>query len=212
MLRSAPKTDGWLDLGCGTGGLLLEGRERGRLGTGADVSRSALGRARAAGAPGVVQASGYALPFPDGSFGLVTAIEYFEHLEHDLTGFDEAFRVLRPGGLMVLTVPAHQHLWSLHDEKCHHFRRYARGDLGAKLHGAGFVVERMSYAMSALYPAVVAARRLGLRTSDDPDDTLGSVPPAVNRLLAGVVRLENRWLAGHGLLWGASLMAVARRP
>src|SRR5689334_9695378 len=104
-----------LDAGCGSGSVLGHLRAFGEV-TGADVSPLAVAAARARRTGEVVQASIERLPFPDGSFDLVTCLDVLEHTPDDVAVLRELRRITRPGGHVLLTVPAYQALWSGHDE------------------------------------------------------------------------------------------------
>src|SRR5207247_1029846 len=84
------------------------------------------------------------LPFGDGSFDLVTALDVVEHLDDDVAALREMGRVLRPGGRVLVTVPAHRFLWGDQDEVNLHKRRYVAAEIRDRLIAAGFDVERVS--------------------------------------------------------------------
>lgn len=102
------------------------------------------------------------LPYADNQFDLVCAFDVIEHVENDLRAVQEMMRVCRPGGSMMITVPAHQHLWSDHDEINHHFRRYSIESLQKLVGQAGQgEIVFTSYFNSRLYPLIRWARKLG---------------------------------------------------
>ncbi|MEZ4384484.1 MAG: methyltransferase domain-containing protein [Nannocystaceae bacterium] len=155
-----------------------------------------------------------ALPLADGSVDLVTLLDVLEHIDDDAASLATIRRLLRPGGLLVLTVPAYAWLWSEHDEALHHKRRYTQGELRRLLEAAGFEVERMTYYTSLLLPLIAAQRALQrLRPRSGPPRYRVKVPSgAVNRALAWVMRAE-RWLLGRtDLPAGSAILALARRP
>ena len=127
----------------------------------------------------------------------------------------EMARVLRPGGICVMTVPAHQWLWSEHDEALHHLRRYEAGRLRALAEEAGLRVEKLSEAVALALPAIVAYRtlkRLGRRNDQRPKTSLVRLPGPLNTLLIWLLDLENLLLRYCRLPLGASLVMVARKP
>jgi 2-polyprenyl-3-methyl-5-hydroxy-6-metoxy-1,4-benzoquinol methylase len=140
-----------LDAGCGSGSLTMALSNRGYAVTAVDVSSPGLDRLKqklgAAGKTGVLlfQASLTALPFPDRSFDAVVSGEVLEHLEDDAAGAAELFRVLRPGGLCFVTVPAFMNQFSVADEWAGHKRRYDRAGLLSLMEGAGFSAENLHY-------------------------------------------------------------------
>jgi SAM-dependent methyltransferase len=209
-----------LDMGCGTGITLDRlGRGEGLDAYGVDLEGAALSFCRTRGLTRLVRGSVTALPFADATFDVVTALDVVEHVEDDRAALAEAARVLRPGGIAVVTVPAHGWLWSDHDRALHHQRRYGRTELAACLDAAGLVPLRLSFYNTALFPAV-AAVRLGQRLRrrmrpPAPDATPRSdvrLPPApANALLRELFAAEGVWLARADLPFGVSLVAVARR-
>jgi hypothetical protein len=128
----------------------------------------------------------------------------------------ELVRVLRPGGVLLVTVPAYKWLWSSHDVANHHWRRYRRGSLRRLLEGGGVHVEVCSYVMlSMLFPAAayrMLERLPGRRPPDqDAEVRFTPVPPIINSILAHVASWGGH-LAGHVWLpFGLSIAAVARR-
>ncbi|MCP5477943.1 MAG: methyltransferase domain-containing protein [Rhodanobacteraceae bacterium] len=81
-------------------------------------------------------------PWPDGSAGIACAFDVLEHVDDD-TGLREMHRILRPGGRLLLTVPAHRWLWSRRDELAGHQRRYSRSLLSKRVRDAGFHIEQL---------------------------------------------------------------------
>ena len=124
-----------------------------------------------------VQGSGTALPFRDESFDAVLAFEILEHVEDDQHVIDEMARVLRPGGLVAVSVPLHPELWSELDEACAHVRRYEPADLWSKLRKAGMEPERYQLHGSFRRAAFARTRRT----------MLASAPRSSNALLQTVV-------------------------
>ena len=142
------------------------------------VERSSAAVATLARAGGrAVQASGASLPFRAGSFDAVLAFEVLEHIEDDQDVFDEMARVLRPGGMVAVSVPLHAALWSELDDACAHVRRYELGDLWGKLRKAGMEPERYQLHGSFRRAVLPRVRRT----------MLASAPRASNALLQNVV-------------------------
>ncbi len=203
-----------LAVGCGYGA------ELDFLGTiapavGTEIEAAPLRSAYGAGARRVAKARAEALPFAGEAFGLVAMLDVLEHVEATDLALAEARRVLRPGGYLVLLVPALEWLWSDWDVRVHHQRRYTAGSLAGALTDAGFRVCRMTYFNCTLLPLVAAVRRLApvrrlARPADGDEFALGSSPLA-NGVLAGVLRTE-AWLVRHVRIpVGVSLAALARR-
>ena len=219
-LRLAPQA-AILEIGCSGGPLLQRLRAAGYADvTGIDVSPPAIELARARGVPNVALMDGAALEFADARFDLVIASDVLEHIEDEARALREWARVLRPGGRLLVFVPAHAYLWSAHDVVNHHFRRYSRRGLAGALAGAGLRVRRSSFWNAALY-FPTAALRLGKRLVQGPaapgprpGDTgdLHHFPGPANRLLLAWVKAENRVLRRLDLPLGVSVFALAEKP
>lgn len=201
-----------LDAGCGTGGTTVRLARFGRV-YGVDLIWEAVAPAKRRGL-GVAQGSLERLPFGDASFGAVTCFEVVYHLGvgDDVRALAELRRVLAPGGVLLLRVPAHDWLRGAHDRLVHTRHRYGRGELRQKLADAGFRVERLSWANTLLFPAA-AAKRLLERPAEgetaEPD--LWQPPGLVNAALEGLLAWEGPAIrAGLTLPVGLSLLAVAR--
>src|SRR5947209_4262249 len=117
-----------LDAGCGSGRTLQELVDYGEVsGIELDEDAAGLARGRALGEVRVGRLE--ELPWPDETFHLITCLDVIEHVPDDVVALTELRRVCRPGGWLLVTVPAYQALWSVHDEANHHYRRYSRSAL-----------------------------------------------------------------------------------
>ncbi len=200
-----------LDLGCGTGAVL---QELAAFGTpiGVDMSPLALGFCRERGLTGLVIGRGEHIPIRSGSVDAVVALDVFEHIEDDTAAFAEASRVLKPGGVLVLSVPAFMSLWGPHDVALFHFRRYRKGQVRARLREAGLRPEKLSYAIFLLFPLVAAIRFFEKRKKGDAKASLPALPKGLNRALIGLQSFEAGLIRAVPLPWGSSVVAVARKP
>lgn len=202
-----------LDAGCGTG-WLLRGLRPARA-FGVDASALALGYARHHSSR-LARARVGEIPFRDASFNVVVCLDVLYHLEvtDDRRALAEIRRVLRPGGSLLLNLPAFEGLRSRHDAAVHTRHRYRRAEVKAMLTDAGFSIGTLTYWNFVLFP-LAAAMRLAGRLSDSrsaPRSDLTALRPTLNRILRALLRAENRWLlAGHRLPWGLSVFAVAQR-
>lgn len=106
----------------------------------------------------VIQGSVTALPFPDQHFDLVCAFDVIEHVEDDTQGLKEMMRVCKPGGNILVTVPAFMSLWSEHDEINHHFRRYTATSLKKLFKNDRGNISYISYFNSILFLPIYGAR------------------------------------------------------
>lgn len=199
-----------LDVGCGVGANLPVLRRLCAVVEGVDPSRQAISWCRERGFTEARLGDAEALPAQDGELDLVTCLDVLEHLD-DRRAIAEAARVLRPGGLLAVSVPAHPHLWNDNDDHSHHRRRYRRRQLAELL--VHFEVLELSYWNFVSYPPTLAfAAWRRWHPAARPTNNLLRIPRVLNRSLLGMLRIENR-LREH--LWlppGTSLFALARRP
>jgi SAM-dependent methyltransferase len=202
-----------LDLGCGTGAN-LEKLARFGSATGIDFSPEALSFCRKRALGPLVRGSGEALGLRSGTYDLVTAMDTLEHMPHDLDALAEAFRVLKPGGRMLVAVPAFGFLWSEHDEALQHRRRYTGRELTAKLELTGFRVEQLTYALFFLFLPVLAMRFLQnlLKKDPHPKAAIRRLPDWLNHALVLLHRLETGLLSWVRWPIGVTVLAVAVKP
>ena len=202
-----------LDVGCGTGYQLRWLGERSRA-YGVDLAAEALSFCRERGLDGLVQGRAERLPFADGSFDVVLALDVLEHLQDDAGALREWWRVLVPGGHVVLFVPAYEFLWSGEDYVSRHARRYARASLAERLKEAGFVICRLTYANAVLLPAMAATIlvRRAFRPRSLYKSNLSPLPGWLNSLLGRIFTLEAALLERFTAPAGSSLFCVAQRP
>lgn len=203
-----------LDAGCGSGRTLQELVDYGAV-SGIELNEEAAALARDRELGDVRIGRLEEMPWQDGAFDLITCLDVIEHVPNDVAALSEMLRVCRPGGWLLVTVPAHQALWSVHDEANHHFRRYSRASLRSAAASAGWSVERLSAFNSLLFaPAAavrLAQRRFGTHNGYTSDLALG--PPWLNDVLERPLAAEARWLArGRSLPIGLSLLILLRRP
>lgn len=204
-----------LDAGCGTGGDALFLRRYGEV-VGLDYSPEAAALVGDRLPGRFARGSVLDLPFADASFDLVTSYDVLYHrgVPDEATALAETRRVLRPGGHLLIRLPAYEWLRSRHDRQVHTRRRYTAGALQAMLAAAGFSVERCSYVLSLLFPLAAAARLLERFTPDPGAESAMALPsPAANAVLRAPMALEAAWLSmGGALPFGLSVVALARRP
>ncbi len=149
--------------------------------------------------------------FRAGSYDLVALLDVLEHVPDDLGSLKAIRKLLKPGGALLLTVPANKWMWSAHDVAHHHFRRYTKGELGRLLSQAGYELQLHSYFNSLLFPLIAAARLIGkLRRSESADDAMPGAK--VNGLLERIFGFEAGLIGRLPMPFGVSLIAVARRP
>lgn len=210
-----PNTAPILEIGCSGGPLLQRLRSTGYTDlTGIDVSEAGIAVAQQRGIPNVSCMDGANLTFADNSFDLVVASDVLEHIQDEAQALREWTRVLRPGGKLLVFVPAFQFLWGKHDEANHHFRRYTAAQLAASLRKADLQVSRRSYWNVSLFFPTAAVRLLKkiLPADNKPaEDDFFAAPPLVNTLLTSIITAENRLLQALNAPVGVSVFALASK-
>ena len=207
-----------LDLGCGTGQYLPLLSRQGKV-VGLDRATEALSLIARNGSlnPVLVRGDAQRLPFRSRSFDLVWASSILEHLPEDGAGLQEAVRVLKTEGRMVISVPAHHFLWGHQDELVHHLRRYSREDFESLCGRCGLKIIRITNYGSTLLPLAFLVRkaknflgRISPRVKEISDFRLADFP-AFNNLLLSVLRLEKLGLVRLDLPFGLMLFALVEK-
>jgi SAM-dependent methyltransferase len=201
-----------LDAGCGTGLNLAYLGERGQA-VGLDLSEEAV-RFCASRGVSVVRGNVLQLPLRGGSVDGVTSFDVLYHawVTDDRAAVRELARVLRPGGRLLVRVPALELLWGAHDEAVLSRHRYDRAELRALLESAGLVVERLSYCNSILFPLLLLRRTLD-RVLDRHGSDVEFLPAPLEWAFKRALLLEASLIGrGFDLPVGASLVALARKP
>lgn len=203
-----------LDAGCGPGGMLSKLAAIGQP-IGLDFHPLAMAHAQhqfASRFP-LLRASITQLPLPANHFDLITSFDVLCHraVSDDRLVLSEFFRSLKPGGRMLLRVPALDSLRGAHDVVVHTQRRYTRAELESKLKAVGFNLHRLTYANSLLLPLIYIRRQRSASNAEKNSDVeLPSAP--VNKFLELVLQLERLWLTYFNLPIGVSLLALASKP
>lgn len=204
-----------LDAGCGTGGLLEKLRRtqpQWQI-TGLDISPTALTLARERGFEDLVGGSVDDLPFADGEFDAVVSLDvlYFAGVD-DHAALAEFHRVLKPGGVLVLNLPAFEALRGSHDQAVSGVRRYWPGQVPVMVEQATLQHEWTHCWNLWLCPPLLVWRQLSRRLwSSAPHSDLFALPVWLNGLLRGLCRVDMifcRWMRSS---IGSSILTVARR-
>ncbi len=220
ILRSLPRHDAgmrMLDAGCGTGRLLQLLSSRGPA-VGCDASLQAVTFCRKRGLRSVVLADLNTVVLQKDAFDVIASVDvlYHQWITDDRSVLAKFQEALRPGGTLVLHLPAHEWLRSTHDVAVQTGRRYQRKRLLAMLEGCGFTVEKATYRVSILFLPIVVMRLLKRMV---PQASAAAPRPSdvrkhsrvVNRLLTAVMRFENRLLDSLTFPFGCSIFVVARK-
>jgi SAM-dependent methyltransferase len=200
-----------LDAGCGSGRNMVELTEFGEV-TGLELAEASVEAARERCVGEVVAGSVDDMPFADDSFDLAVSLDVIEHLPDEHRSLSEMRRVVKPGGTLLVTVPAYKWLWSDHDVVNHHYRRYTRAMLEQAAAQAGWETFSTTHFNGLLLPAAIAARgAMRLRRNKHPVSDLERTPGSLNPMLEWPLRIEARMIgAGRRIPAGLSLMAVFR--
>lgn len=207
------------DIGCGCGGLLKLLAPRFDV-VGTDMSPIARDYCAKRGFTALDGSLPDNLPFsPErgDAFDLIVMSEVIEHVEHDREAVAAVAPLLKPGGLLVCTVPAHQWMWSSHDTYNHHFRRYSRRGFGRLFEGLPLERLALSYANAAMFLPMAAVRLAHRAVHGAPKPGEGDAPKIsplprpINGLLTGLFAAEGRIIPRMSLPIGSSVVAAFRR-
>jgi SAM-dependent methyltransferase len=201
-----------LDAGCGTGGLIANLRTAAWR-AGVEISSEGIRLARTRPRVALAQASVAALPFADETFDAVVSIDVLCHAGvEERQAVEEAARVLRPGGRLLVQVPAFDWLRGEHDAAVWTKRRYRRAEITKLLSDAGLAARRSAYRNSLLFPAAVIARlvKRGRPPREGSRSDVRAVPRSLNALLSAVLSLERRLRVS--LPFGLSVFCVGEKP
>lgn len=207
------------DIGCGSGGLLeFLGASGVPLAGACDAYLESLEIVRRRVSVPLVLVDEGRLPPLGAGQSLLGLFDVLEHLDDDQGTLALLLSVLEPGGVLVLTVPAHPFLFDEMDELAHHRRRYRRAELRGKLEAAGFEIRVLTHFMSPLVPLLVPLRWVGRlllgrgHRSADRRKLEFRIVPVFNDALRGLLALERLCLRRFAIPFGSSIVAVAARP
>lgn len=154
-------------------------------------------------------------PLPNGVVDVLIMLNVLEHIEHDIDALQKAFNLLKPGGALVIEVPAGPHLYDNYDAELFHFRRYSSSELEKKLSDVGFSLRRKSHLGFLLYPAfamVKFANKWLPVKNEKSKVSKQAASSSQSKLVDWAARLESRYLASFQLPFGIRVLAVAVRP
>ena len=205
-----PKDARILEIGCGTGHNLSTLARFGRI-EAIEIDAAARGIATDRLGKPISTAPLPELPGVErGAYDLIAVLDVVEHIAEDVAALKTMGECLKPGGHILITVPAHPWLWTAHDTKSHHERRYTKGTLAKALDDAGLAHNGLRYFNSLLFPAAVAQRVVSKVTGkQDSDDA--PPPRPINALFEKVFGLERHLVGRVPLPPGLSIITLASR-
>lgn len=213
--KHCPGLRSFLEIGCGTG-FVLSGIATAFPDTqlhGSEIFSAGLNYA-AARQPKIafMQMDARNIPFVD-EFDAIGAFDVLEHIKQDEQVLVQMRQALKPGGIILLTVPQHPWLWSSVDNYSLHVRRYAAKDLHAKVEHAGFDILRSTSFVSILLPAMLASRFMQKGSLTDIDTAAElRISPWLNHIFERILAVEVRMIGlGVNFPLGGSRLIVARK-
>lgn len=151
-------------------------------------------------------------PLPDVCVDVLVLLNVLEHIENDDLALQNAFKLLKPGGSLVIEVPAGQYLYDAYDAELHHFRRYSASELRSKLTRAGFTVSRKSHLGFLLFPAFAAVKLLNkIRGKSKSIVRDQAASTSSSALVAIAMRLESKLQNLFSLPYGIRVLMTAKR-
>lgn len=203
-----PKGASVLDVGCGTG-FILEKLQHDYDAHGLDHAEVAVNYCHERGLTFVKQGLLGEETFNNKKFHLISFLDVIEHIEDDLAVLLAAKPYLSENGVVMITVPAFEFLWSAHDEIHHHKRRYTKETLTELLQKAGYTMRYISYFNTLLFPMIALVRVIGNLTGRRNASDAKPQSKFVNEMLYRVFESERNLLPNVSLPFGVSLLAVA---
>lgn len=198
-----------LDVGCGTGANLEMLSQFGEA-EGVDVSDDALEFCRL---KGLKAQKGLAetLPYADETFDLTTALDVVEHLDDDIAGLKEMFRVTKSGGYSLIFVPAFMWLWGVQDDISNHRIRYTKKQIVERLEKAGYTIERATYANWTFFAPILGGRVFMKLTGIKPESENNINVSALNGVFGKFFASERFWLRNFNFPFGVSIVVAAKK-
>lgn len=202
-----------LDAGCGTGLLLQKMQKLGQT-YGVDISPEAIRFCHKRKLKNIQQGSILKLKFPKEYFDVITSVDvlYHQQVRDDTKAVDEFYRVLKPGGVVVIKVPALDWLKGHHDVVVHTRHRYTTKEIDQLLKKSGFIVRKVTYAYLLLFPLLMLKRLTDKYLPSKESSEVQQFPSFINQLLILIQSIEDRIMLWLNLPFGFSIYAVAEKP
>jgi 2-polyprenyl-3-methyl-5-hydroxy-6-metoxy-1,4-benzoquinol methylase len=152
---------------------------------------------------------------PEGSFDIIVMLNVLEHINDDMLALQNAYKLLKPGGSLVIEVPAGKYLYDAYDSQLHHFRRYSASELSLKLEQVGFTITRRSHLGFLLFPAFALVKlKNKLFSLFGFSATVGEQVALTSRsfVLSAIMRFERKYLSVRSLPFGIRVLMTGKRP
>ncbi len=202
-----------LDFGCGSGIFVGELRAQGYDSYGLDVSKEAINFGQSMGVNNLSVIDSDKINFPNNTFEIVLAMDVLEHLEKPEWAISELYRVLSPGGIAIITVPAYMFLWGVQDDTSHHYRRYIKSTLLNEIkRSSHFKIIRVTYFNTFLFLPIaifrLLSRFLGLKNRQSDFDINS---PLLNNIFFTIFNTERKILKYVNFPFGISILSILKK-
>ncbi len=213
FVRKNPAETMVLDFGCGSGLFVTELAEHGYHTHGLDISEEAVKFGILQGRENLGVIDAHKINFPDNTFDAVFGMAVLEHLEDESWALQEIERILKPGGVVIIMVPAYMFLWGVQDEVAHHYRRYTKRSLLKKIRESTSLKEvKSSYFNTFLFLPIavlrVLSRVFGIQGRESDFDINS---PFLNKFFFSIFNAERRILTHTSFPYGISVLAVMKK-
>jgi 2-polyprenyl-3-methyl-5-hydroxy-6-metoxy-1,4-benzoquinol methylase len=212
-LTKKPQDTKILDFGCGSGLVIEEFQKRGFNCYGIDVSADAIRFGVSKGIKNLSIIDSDKINFPDGTFDAVFALDVLEHIENEVPVLKEIERVLKPGGLFIVQVPAYMFLWGVQDVVAHHYRRYTEQNLSKVIHDSTLLQDvRSTYFNTLLFLPILIVRWFTKITGwkrRESDFDINS--QFLNNIFFSIFNYERTLLKKINFPFGVSILMVLRK-
>lgn len=200
-----------LDIGCGTGKLLEELQKNGEV-WGVDMSEAAISLCHRRGLTHVRTGKLPGLNLAQ-RFDVIICLDVLEHIKDDHQAIKNITKLLKPGGKLILTVPAYQWLYSYWDKILHHYRRYSPQQLTRCFLGSGLEITKLSFVYSFLLPLVVPFRLVRQKAfaKKTPTSDFIALPQWLHGFFFALAKIEHFFIQYVNLPFGISLLCIAKK-
>jgi len=198
-----------LDIGCGPGNLSNNLSNIGEV-FGIDVSLPTLKLCQKKYS-NLINGKADELPIREGSFDIVILLDVLEHIADDAKVMKETFRILKPGGIVLITAPACKILWGSHDEIYQHYRRYSLDEIKKVVRRAGFTIKKLIAFEAIFFIPLLLFRKIKNVLNYSKRDDFIKIPNWLNSILTVIVLLEGRISYNINNPLGVSIICIAKK-